>query len=123
VVFSTKRLFMAFQAKRKYTRKTGREAVKILSQRGVEYATFEDISAGGLKLWMDRSIEAGEVMQVEFLLPYVGHGRHLGLEVDAQVVRCIKRDKAFEVGVKFLRLSDSEWQQLETAVDCTKGSF
>lgn len=114
---------MAFEAKRQFSRKTSREAVKILSSRGVEYATFEDISAGGLKLWMERPAESGEALQLEFYLPYAGKGRHLDLVVDARVVRSIKRDSHYEVGVKFTELKPDDVERLKTVVDVQQGRF
>jgi len=114
---------MAFQAKREYLRRSSREAVKILSERGVEYATFEDISAGGLRLWMDREVAFGERLRLEFLLPYSGSGRYEGMEVEAQVVRCESKEAHFDVGVRFVGLSASDWDRLKTTVDCTKGNF
>jgi|GEM_PF-4653887 len=114
---------MAFQAKRQYVRRSSREAVRILSRVGVEYATFEDISAGGLKLWMKRNTIPGEVLKLEFLLPYSGAGRYQDMKIDVIVVRSEKKEERYEVGVKFIELPQGKRLLLETVVDCTSGSF
>lgn len=114
---------MAYQAKRQFNRKTSREAVKLLSSRGVEYAVFEDISAGGLRILMEHKVELGTKFRAEFLLPYTGTGRYQGMEVEVEAVRCEPHKDGYDVGVKFSNLDSARRSQMETSIDCTPGEF
>jgi hypothetical protein len=105
---------MAFQAKRKFKRSVQREAVRLLTPSGLEYATFEDLSAGGLKLWMDHEMEPGTMIDLDFC----------SIRTMGRVVRSIKKnDGCFEVGVQFIDLQSSTRALIEKLVDSEEGPF
>jgi hypothetical protein len=106
---------MAFLAKRRFPRETRREGVKIVSAQGVEYGTFEDISAGGLKLTLDRSADVGEILELEFR-PRSGEK---DIHAPVRVVRSMKKGRDFEIGVVFL----GSFPQLASLVDPKQGPF
>lgn len=114
---------MAFQAKRHFTRRVGREAVKLLSSRGVEYAVFEDISAGGLRLRMERKVAEGSRFHAEFLLPYKGQGRYEQMIAEIEVLRCSPVGDHYELGARFCYIDAPSQKALENTIDCTPGSF
>lgn len=110
---------MAFLAKRKFPREVRRDGVKIVSDRGIEYGTYEDISAGGLKLTLDRPAEIGEKLDIEFR-PQSGESE---IQMPVQVVRSIKVGKLYEVGVLYLRSYPRLIRSLESSVDPKQGPF
>jgi len=91
---------MAFLAKRIHPRKLLRDGVKIYAPRGVEYATFEDISGGGIRLFMSRAPEMGEIIDMELRFP----GMRQDTRISAQVVRVNPSERSFEVGLEFLKI-------------------
>lgn len=116
---------MAFQAKRKFPRKYGREAVRLWTKSGVVYSNFEDISLGGLRLWLEHSLKPGEILEVEFDLPtdWVEASRHRSLRRPARVVRCAARGDFYEVGVQFLDAPPDWMRQISKPIDDQAGPF
>ena len=113
---------MAFAAKRRFARSIQRDAVKIKSSSGIEYATYEDVSAGGLKLWLDHDVNIGNIFALEFTLRSVG-GRNAEISVLGQVVRCITRPSGHEVGIQFLDLQDSVRKEILQHTKTEDGPF
>ncbi|MDB5036867.1 MAG: hypothetical protein JWQ35_395 [Bacteriovoracaceae bacterium] len=113
---------MAFQAKRKFQRSVQREAVKILSPAGIEYATYEDLSAGGLKLWLDHDMEPQTTLSLEFSLREPGQTPQ-NIKVVGRAVRCIKTKAGFEVGVQFLNLQEPTREAIQKLFDGNDGPF
>jgi hypothetical protein len=113
---------MAFRAKRKYQRSVQREAVKIMSQAGLEYATYEDLSAGGLKLWMDHDVEPQTTLAIEFTLRDL-EGGPVKIRVRGKVVRSLKSGAGFEVGVQFLDLNQPTQVAIEKLFEISEGPF
>ena len=107
---------MAFEAKRKFKRSVQREAVRILTASGLEYATFEDLSAGGLKLWLDHEVPSGLMMELEFSLRASSGDLISNLKVLGRVVRCIKQSSGFEVGIHFVDLPQAARRSLSMAL-------
>ena len=91
---------MGFLAKRIHPRKLLRDGVKIYAPQGVEYATFEDISGGGIRLFMNRSPELGEIFDMELRFP----GLRQDTRISAKVVRVNESGRSFEVGLEFLKI-------------------
>lgn len=114
---------MAFLAKRRFPRILNRDGVKLYAEHGIEYATFEDVSAVGIRLFLDREPRMGEHFRVEFRLPRPqalsgAASSHFSLK--ARVVRVIPSGKGYEVGLEFLegrdRIAAELHQGLDTAV-------
>lgn len=114
---------MAYMAKRRFNRKNSREAVKLVSSRGVEYTVFEDISAGGLRIRMERPVDFGAEFLAEFLLPYKGAGRYRDMNARIRVVRCQKVNSHYDVGAQFVDIDSEQKTALESSVDCSPGNF
>jgi len=91
---------MGFSSKRIHPRKLLRDGVKIYASEGVEYATFEDISGGGVRLFMNRAPLIGEVIDMELRFP----GLRQDTRISAKVVRVNESGSSFEVGLEFLRV-------------------
>ncbi len=113
---------MAFQAKRKFQRSVQREAVRITSKAGVEYATYEDLSGGGLKLWLDHPLEKDSSLSLEFTLRPQSD-RTQEVVVMARVVRCVKINDGYEVGVQFVNLADSTRHIIQRLFASEDGPF
>lgn len=114
---------MAFQAKRKFKRSVTREGVRLMTPSGLEYSTFEDLSAGGLKLWLDHEIDSGVMIELEFSLSAASAAPKNSLRVMGRVVRSVKKENGFEVGVQFIDLQSSTRAFLEKLVDSSEGPF
>lgn len=116
---------MAFQAKRKFPRVSGREAVRIRSSSGVEYATFEDISSGGLRLWLEHPIKVGDLLELEFDLPsdWVDAKQTRSMRRPARVVRAVQKGDSYEIGVQFLDAMPEISRHLGSAIDDQAGPF
>lgn len=113
---------MAFQAKRRFQRSVQREAVKILSKAGIEYATYEDLSAGGLRLWLDHEVDLGTLYELEFKLRVWGQSP-LEILVQGRVVRCVKIQDGFDVGVEFLNLPQATIAAIQKHFSAEEGPF
>ncbi len=93
---------MAFLAKRKHPRRTTRDGVKILGSQGPEFASFEDLSAGGIRLFMDRNPEIGEQFDVELRLA----GMPKSILLKAKVIWSKTQGRQYEVGSEFIEKND-----------------
>lgn len=113
---------MAFMAKRQYPRSSLREGVRIRSDRGVEYATIEDLSAGGLKIYLDHDLAVGSLLELSFSVRVSG-AKVEEISVMGRVVRSIKHDMAFFIGVQFMDLNEKYRQSLHAMVDSGDGPF
>lgn len=114
---------MAFQAKRKFKRCVQREAVRVIGPSGIEYATYEDISVGGVKLYMDYEKAPNVNLNLEFTVRGE-QGENLGnIRTSGRVVRSIKSGDGFEVGVQFINLDDRLRVSLERLIDAEEGPF
>jgi len=113
---------MAFMAKRQYPRSSLREGVRIRSHRGVEYATIEDLSAGGLKIYLDHDVATGTLLELSFSIR-LGGSKAQEISVMGRVVRSIRHDMAYFVGIQFMDLSDQSRQSLQAMVDSGEGPF
>ena len=113
---------MAFMAKRQHPRSTLREGVRIRSDRGVEYATIEDLSAGGLKIYLDHDVAVGSLLELSFSIRVAGSSVE-EICVLGRVVRSIKHNMGFFVGVQFMDLSERYRQSLQAMVDSGEGPF
>jgi hypothetical protein len=113
---------MAYRAKRKFVRSIQRDAVKILSPQGVEYATYEDLSAGGLKLWLDHDMAPTSTFLLEFSFRSP-QGASQKISVMARAVRCTSSKDGFEIGVQFLNLSVATRTAIEKLFDVGEGPF
>lgn len=114
---------MAYRAKRKFQRSVQRDAVKILSPAGVEYSTFDDLSLGGLKLWLDREMLPPTVISLEFTLRSSLRSAVIPIKVMGRVVRCIPSKRGFEIGVAFMGLDVSTHMAMEKLFDAEEGPF
>lgn len=113
---------MAYRAKRKFQRSIQREAVKILSPAGLEYGTFEDLSVGGLKLWLDHELSISTTLSLEFSVYSPLRGL-TPLRVTGRVVRCVLAKSGYEIGVEFLDASKSTHTAIEKLFDVSEGPF
>lgn len=115
---------MAFQAKRRNRRSLVKEGVRLQSPAGVEYGTTEDLSAGGLKVVLDREVPPGTLFDAEFSLRDE-RGRFLE-EVKTLVrsVRSVKTQSGhYSVGLQFMDLQDKSRQLIQTLIDDQGGPF
>lgn len=120
---------MAYSAKRRFQRSPQREAVKIRTPHGVEYAVFDDLSAGGMKIWLDHSMEEGSLIQLEFSIRNA-QGQIIHVRNSAIVARCIKvraeTGDGFQVGVQFRQSLSSEYfsdASKSAGIDSESGPF
>jgi c-di-GMP-binding flagellar brake protein YcgR len=114
---------MAFQAKRKFKRSVQREGIRVTSPAGIEYATYEDISAGGVRLIMDYEKAPHAALEMEFTLRGE-NGESLGnIRTFGRVVRSIKLQNGYEVGVAFTNLDDRIRSMIERLIDAEEGPF
>jgi hypothetical protein len=120
---------MAYSAKRRFQRSPQREAVKIRTPHGVEYAVFDDLSAGGMKIWIDNPKDIGSLMQLEFSIRNP-EGRIIHIRNSAIVARCVKAkiesSDGFEIGVQFRESLSAELFSRASktdAVDSETGPF
>lgn len=70
-----------------------------------EVENIQNVSRGGLAFFTDRELAEGAVLQLCFLPP----NREKAVRARGKVVRCpqiIKKEKAFEVGIQFLDVSE-----------------
>lgn len=114
---------MAFKAKRKFPRSTRREGVKVRTAVGLEYGTFDDLSIGGIKLFLDHSKQEDELMQVEFNLP---GSPKIEIRATGRVVRSVKSSTGYEIGVEFLHIHPAlrgELQEFCDKIDTVDGPF
>lgn len=96
----------AFRAKRQFKRSVMREGVRILTSSGPEYSTSEDLSAGGLKIHLDREAPQGALMEVEFTLRSPEGKLLTEVKTPAKVVRSVKTAKGYQIGLQFTNLND-----------------
>lgn len=103
---------MAYSAKRRFQRSAQTDGVKIRTPHGVEYAIFDDLSAGGMRLWTDHSMELGTLMQIEFSLKNK-EGALVNLKNSAIVARCVKAkvggSDGYYIGIQFRESLSPEW--------------
>jgi hypothetical protein len=99
-----------------------RDAVKILSPAGVEYATYEDLSVGGLKLWLDHEMLPPTTIRLEFSLRPALQGS-TPIKVLGRVVRCLPSKLGFEIGVQFIGLDPTTQSAMEKLFDLSEGPF
>lgn len=99
-----------------------RDAVKILSPVGLEYATYEDLSAGGLKLWMDHALEPNARLSLEFSVRNLDN-TPLKIKVVGRVVRCVRSGDGYTVGIQFLDLSRTTREAIEKLFQPIDGPF
>lgn len=113
---------MAFLAKRQYPRSALREGIRIRSSRGVEYSTLEDLSAGGLKLFLDHDLDLGSVLELSFSIRIAG-SKPSEFSAMGRVVRSVKQGTDYFIGVQFLDLDEKARQSLQAMVDSGEGPF
>ena len=118
-------LFMAYRAKRQFKRNSCREAVKLVTDAGIEFCTYEDLSAGGMRLLLDHAAPIGSVMEIQFTLRPAAEKalpRH-EIKTLGKVVRCIQSSGDYDVGLQFLHLTPATRQAIEKAMDSEEGPF
>lgn len=108
---------MAFLLKRKYPRHGFRDGIKILGPVGSEYATYEDVSIGGIRLLMDREPIQGERLDMELRLP----GMQRAVQLSARVIRVQPWGRSFEVGAAFSKDSSDLSSFLKSEIDLESG--
>lgn len=114
---------MAFQAKRKFKRSIQRDGVRVTSPAGIEYATYEDISAGGVKLFMEYEKRPHAQLEMQFTVRNES-GENLGdIHTFGRVVRSIKTQDGYEIGVAFTNLDDRIRAMFEKLIDGEEGPF
>lgn len=114
---------MAFQAKRKFKRCVQKDGVRVVGPAGVEYAIYDDISAGGVRLIMEYEKAPHTPLEMQFSLRNE-MGENLGdIRTRGRVVRSIKSDRGYEVGVEFINLDDRIRSMLERLIDADEGPF
>lgn len=109
---------MAYQAKRQFFRRRLREGVQIKGTHGLEYATYEDICPGGLKVYLEHPLELKNLLKLSFSIPR--DRRNLEVQCCGRVVWCVERSDepgCFEVGLEFVGLSDTARQHIQELVD------
>jgi len=121
---------MDFAAKRQAPRFTRCEAVRIKTPGGVEYATYEDISAVGLKLRSDRRLDLGSLLELEFDAPtsFRSDAPDLTQSIRclARVIHCsrLKNLKSYTVGVQFIdSLHLKQKALIQRWIDSEEGPF
>lgn len=112
---------MAFEAKRQHKRTQTRDGVRLMTRSGVEYATYEDMSVGGLRLHAERTMLLGDVIHVDFAVQ-TPQGRKT-LKVLGRVTRSQKSSAGFDIGIEFVDLPNQFRILLEAAVDSEAGPF
>jgi len=116
----------AFRAKRQFKRNNQREGVKIVTSNGVEYSTLEDLSAGGVKIHLDREATEGDLMELEFSVRGVSGAKISDVKTIARVVRSVKsaRGSGYHIGLQFLDLQDKSRELINTLyIDEMDGPF
>jgi len=109
---------MGYQAKRKYKRAVYTDGVKLETGNGVEFATYEDVSFGGLRLYLDHDVKAGAIMQASFTVRHGGIDKiRSEIRVLGKVVRCIKSISGYTVGLQFLNLTKETRENLASLVE------
>lgn len=93
---------MAYSAKRSFPRSQFSEALRIVSSRGIEYATAQDLGAGGLQLLSDADFPIGMSLLICFTLRR-GAEMSQKQERQAVVTYCRRVAQGYQVGVQFLR--------------------
>ena len=114
---------MAFKAKRQYPRYVLREGVKLETGIGIEFSTFDDVSCGGIKLYLDHEVKIGALIEANFTIPRGPNNIRSEIKSLSRVVRCIKQNKGYTVGLQFLNMSKDMKSNLSTLVDITDGPF
>lgn len=116
----------AFLAKRQFKRSNHREGVKIVSPQGVEYSTLEDLSAGGVKIHLDRDVPEGQLMELEFSIRSSNGLKVSDVKTLGKVVRSVRssRGAGYHVGLQFLDLQDNIRHLINTLfIDDKDGPF
>ncbi len=114
---------MAFKAKRQFQRSSLREGAKIRTANGIEYSTLEDLSAGGLRLYLDHDVALGSLLELSFTVRSLSTGRSEEVKTMARVVRSVKEKDSYFVGVQFLDLKEEWRRSLQAMVDSKEGPF
>jgi len=96
----------AFRAKRQYKRSIMKEGVRITSPDGLEYSTSEDLSAGGVKIYLDRDPQIGSILELQFTLRSPEGKLLTEIKTLGKVVRSVKSNSGYQVGLQFLNLQD-----------------
>lgn len=111
---------MAFKAKRQHPRASLREGIKVRTAIGIEYGTFDDLSIGGLKLFLDHAKREGEVVDLEFR---VASGMAGQIKVLGRVVRCLEHSSGYEVGIEFVNIAASMRDRITKLFDTGEGPY
>lgn len=115
---------MAYQAKRQFPREKQCEGVRLLTDAGVEFATIEDLSLGGVRLYTDRNFTLGSLIELEFSLRSAETGKILGeIKTLGRVTRSRSKGNGYDTGVQFIRVSEVVRRTIELAIDCQEGEF
>jgi len=114
----------AYHAKRSSPRAAFKEGLKLKGPQGLEYSTVEDLSTGGLKIWLDHEMTLGSLVEVEFNLRSKQNGQILGaIQAITRVVRSVKSGDGFQVGLQFVELQHKMRELIDSFSDAEDGPF
>jgi c-di-GMP-binding flagellar brake protein YcgR len=115
---------MAYKAKRQFKRAELVDGVKLQTGVGVEFVTFDNVSAGGLRIHSEYEMKTGAYLEASFTVRSGCDSIHQEVSTLCRVVRCKMRPTTgYDIGLQFLNLNNEAHKQLQSFCGTEQGPF